>query len=554
MTFTGLAVGLGDRLRRAAPLLVIVGMFATLAAVQAGDPLVIDEMEFPRLAEAVAETGRPVYYRGEESVHHVGVFHPPGYAYALGGWIWLTGFTNSAVRAFGILVMLATAAVALNIVRQMGITHPVARAGFLALFLLHPLTVQSALLPDIDGSVMLLATAWVIRETVVLAQRGLAVAPVARLGLAIALMLGTKLTSALALGLVLGILLVRLGPRRGVLGTVMSSLIGAGLFLLGWAAVAWAADVPFAYPFEFTLASGLKGGAADTTVGELFGRLVPRGWLVFWLGVGLPILGLWGGSSVLRTWRSNPGLRPALPLALYSVLVYAFYSLITGPPFGFPKYHIAEVLTLALASAPLLAREWRLEHPNRGWLLVLAGLVVASAAWLGSSPASGSYDAPFAVLALGAIPVVGAAWWAVGGGAGPGTPLVAGLFAVLIAFNLGIDTFQAGEVESVRYFPGDEGFDETVAYLRGRVATGEAILAPKDIGSALNNHYFQVEYNLANLDDLETVVSDEVEYAVVRTGWDYSFLVFPAAEPVIEEFMDVDARIGDFIVYRATDG
>ena len=104
----------------------------------------------------------------------------------------------------------------------------------------------------------------------------------------------------------------------------------------------------------------------------------------------------------------------------------------------------------------------------------------------------------------------------------------------------------------LRNFPGDDGFDETVDYLRERVVTNEAIPAAEDIGSAVKkdrSRYSPTSERRRRGDD--GVRRNQLRRSQNRV--DDSFLVFPAAEPVIEEYMDVEARIGDFIIYRATD-
>jgi hypothetical protein len=37
---------------------------------------------------------------------------------------------------------------------------------------------------------------------------------------------------------------------------------------------------------------------------------------------------------------------------------------------------------------------------------------------------------------------------------------------------------------------------------------------------------------------------------VVRTNGDYSYLVFPQVEPVIEAEMDLLEQVGDFLIYE----
>jgi hypothetical protein len=50
---------------------------------------------------------------------------------------------------------------------------------------------------------------------------------------------------------------------------------------------------------------------------------------------------------------------------------------------------------------------------------------------------------------------------------------------------------------------------------------------------------------------LEAVLADpSVTYAVVRTKWDYSYIVFPEAQQAIERHMVLIEQIGDFLIYQ----
>jgi hypothetical protein len=110
---------------------------------------------------------------------------------------------------------------------------------------------------------------------------------------------------------------------------------------------------------------------------------------------------------------------------------------------------------------------------------------------------------------------------------------------------------QAGDTRSVRYFPGEVGFDETVAFLRSRVGPDDLILVPKDIGSATYNVYHEQETLFLDEDALTAVLADDdVPYVVVRTDWDYSYLVFPDVQPIIEREMILSDTIGDFLIYE----
>ena len=536
----------------------IVVVYLALALVQVDQSFVIDEMEFPRLAEAVAETGRPVYYRGEESPTHLGVFHPPLYGYTLGGWIGLFGFSEVAVRLFGVLLMIATAWIGTRTVKLLELAGRWGHPLFLSLFLLHPYVIQSSLLPDIDGTVLLFATVLLFYELTRVARTEESVGSSAmRLGLALALALASKLTSVIVIpALFVGILLGR-GLRRALLLTGLSTLVGGVVFLTAWWALASIADLPFAFPFEFTIQSGLKGGVSQAGIGELLRRLVPAPPTIYWLGVLLPTMAVVGTGILLAQWKSHPHRRVALMFSLWSFGAIAFFSMISGPPFGFPKYFIAAIPTMAIVgTVPVdMALDQPTSRSSARWLgLVLVVALAGLSAWrFVRISDDGPYAWPgylwtVALVAVAALVLASVIrrrdMWLL-------TLPVAALLTATLSYNMGMAAVQAVDERSVRYFPDEIGFDETVDRLQELVAPNDPILAPKDIGSATYNRYHEEEQLFLDLDLLAEVLADEdVEYAVVRKGRDYSFLVFPEAEPIIENEMDLFDEIGDFRIYK----
>jgi hypothetical protein len=456
--------------------------------------------------------------------------------------------------------MIGTAWIGTRIVSLLDIGGRWGPPLFLGLFLLHPYVIQSALLPDIDGTVLLFATVLLFYEVTRVSCRSESTRTSAlRLGLALALAFAAKLTSIIVLpamfvGLALGV-----GLKRASTLTGLAILIGSSVFLVTWGAVSALTGLSFAFPFEFTIQSGLKGGVGDVGIGDLLRRLIPAPYSTYWLGLLLPLMAVLGTGVVISQWRTRPTRRVALMFALWSLGVFCFFSLITGPPFGFPKYYIAALPTMALLG--VIATEWAQERLSVRSFAVFSGLLLVSgvavlAGWRFAEVSDdGRYSWPswLWMVALIAISAAGltAAIKTRGGRILP--IAVAAVFIATISYNTAMAAVQAAETRSVRYFPGEIGFEETVLYLQDAVDPDEPILAPKDIGSATYNHYHEQELLFRQLDQLEKVLDNEdLEFAVVRTDWDYSYQVFPEVEPLIEEEMDLVETIGGFLIYRRT--
>ena len=135
---------------------LIAFVFIALIFAQADKKFVLDELDFPIVAKATSESWRPVYYRGEGTPQHVGLYHPPLYIYALAAYVKVFGFSENTVRSFGLLCTLLTALLTVGIAARM--MHrdrlrffvPI----FCGLYLLNPYTIANTTLPDIDQTIL----------------------------------------------------------------------------------------------------------------------------------------------------------------------------------------------------------------------------------------------------------------------------------------------------------------------------------------------------------------------------------------------------------------
>jgi hypothetical protein len=540
--------------------LAAVAAYLILALPQTGQSLIIDEVEFPRLAEAIAETGHPVFYRGEETPAQTGVFHPPLYAFLLGFWVKLLGFSPAVVRLFGVLLMLATAWFGYRTLEEIGPKH-LEPGFFLLFFLLHPFVLQSALLPDIDSTILIFATTllgWALVRGV---TRELSLGRmIVAVGSALALVLACKLTALYAVPFVFGALLIARGPVLAAKVTAGASVLAAGIFLVVWRLVSWITDAPFSFPFEFTLQSGLKGGVSDLPLTTALRRLIPADWAMFWLGMPLLLMAVAGTIHVASRWRREPDRRVLLAFAAWAVGVLALYSLITGPPYGFPKYLVGAMPALAmLAAIPAASGAERLRVLGRwAWAVPLAVTPLVYLLYVQYSDGLESFRyfthpwfafLPVALVA-GLVLAVLARRRPDGWIRYSIAVLSVGGAALLFSHSFSVDLYQAQQESSIRYHPSEVGFDRTVTRMKELVRPDEPFLAPKDIGSAVYNRFHQQEIIFHDMDVLDRLLADPaVRYAVVRTEWDYSYAVFPEAQPVIERHMQLQETIGDFLIY-----
>jgi 4-amino-4-deoxy-L-arabinose transferase-like glycosyltransferase len=547
-----------------------VGFFLLLSLQQAGSLYVIDEAEFPYIGEATARTGIPVYYHGELRPTDVGIFHPPLYVYLLAGWIEVFGDSHVAVRCFGVLCQLLTAAFVMATVRLL---FP-RRADLLSsiallLYLTNPFVIASGLLPDIDGTVGVLALAAAVHVLVLIV---LSSRPTRRevllAGVTFGFALSTKLTTPLALA---PLMLVAFAvSRRGWLATgrdyLLSLVIGVTLFLAWWGTLAGLSTwMQFSYPFKFTYTSlTTKSGAAS-----LHDRLValrPLPMTLFWLDPILIMMTAAVLAGALWAWRS-PRARAVAIICAFALGTIVAYDVITTPVFRFPKYWIAAVPAATIACVSALG--WTLENAHVTWrrryspLLLGSGLAVGVALTIVSlqrkiptvtdmAPVRELVPTLFVIAVLAALAIV-AMRTRGGRTALVAFPVVAALLSAVLLHGTALASIQRSADYETRYYYGERGFSQVVADVRALSVQGRPIMAPKDVGFETGLPFYEDGFYLPDpsaLDDL--LSSGKIELVVTRKNFDYSEIVFPDAFALIRRRMDpiVDRPGSGFTVWR----
>lgn len=559
-------------------LLAAVGLFLLVSAQQLGQAYVIDEAEFPYIAEATSSGGLPIYYHGELRPTDVGIFHPPLYAYALAGWIQAFGNSHEAVRSFGVLCALLTAAAGAATLRLVVPRwHDAAAVGFVALYLLNPLTIASAILPDIDGTLGVLSLTLGLYVLVIVvtsprAQRW----HVPLAGLALGFAMSTKLTTPLALVPLFAIafLVSTRRPLRALADFAATLAVGVGAFLAWWGPLAAATTLDFSYPFQFTYDS-LVNKSGSVTLIERLALLRPHHITLYWLDPLLLLLTAAGGVFASLRAR-DPRARAVVLLVFFALGTVALYDVITTPVFRFPKYWIAAVpaatvvtiwLTVAVV-APASRLRWR--HHMSPVLLALSlitSLGISIVTFTRATDAGGStplqplrpvVGSLFAIGALGVlllavvrddnVRVTRRSSWRVGSSVLVGScVLVVGLHGMAQSLVLRSATY------STRYYFGERGFAQAVEDVRSLTPGGEAVLGPKDIGFEAKRPFYEDALLFPDPAALERLLKEgTIAVAVTRKDFDYSEPVFPTAFAVVRKYMvPVFNRPGEgFIVWK----
>jgi 4-amino-4-deoxy-L-arabinose transferase-like glycosyltransferase len=492
-----------SRLPAVLGLLLLAALYLWLLRPQLARPYVYDDVNFAFAARAVAETGLPRANAGYMSDRwdfsqreQWALWHPPLYVELLGLQFKLFGTSETSGRLLGAAFGLATAALVYLTGRALGAGGRLAReaTGLLgaAFFLLSPLAIQSALILDIDGTVLTFLLALLVYVLVRFPPERHPRALPALAGL-FALALWAKLTTPL--GLLACVLLVRVLAGRfhqALRELLVVGLGGSALFLATWALACLAFRMPFDMPFavtwiEFLDASGTSKDwlRSPTAIAQ---TLAPS---LLWTGPYLVPLFAAAGLARLRGYLATRKVQPVDLLVGFGLVVFVVYLIkLAG---GFPKYHIAMLPSWSVAVAALVVETvGRLALREIGLLAAAFALFGAYFArlptlWVyGYSPDLDNQLIVFpALLASAAIAALYLAT-----GRGLGRNLALALATMALAWGPVVERGIGRTDGSTTYFYGTHGQREAAALVDDLTRPDEFYAASKDVAwYAHNQHY-----------------------------------------------------------------
>jgi 4-amino-4-deoxy-L-arabinose transferase-like glycosyltransferase len=531
--------------------------FTILVVFQFWRPLMYDDANFFLGARAVAETGIPFSNQGWmgdrdnfSQRDQWALWHPPLYIYLLGLVAHLGGATPAVMRLPGLVGGLATGLLTAALAHELTPAPPAARrlaAGLAgALVLVCPLSVQSALILDIDFPLLLpLALLFLLVYVRVESTRGWPVCvPL------FALLLWAKMTNPLALLAVL----VTWQVLRGMFWRAARDLLGIGVggALLFGATLLWAAQAvgfPIDMPFGVNLAQwqgSADGARAAYASPDAFVSGLQASAL--WLGPGLLGLGLVAigirAAALVQDWRIR---KADLLIGLMILLVIGYVNKYAG---WFPKYEVALAPLLAVLGAPLLARAW---CGGSSALVVGLVLTLGLAAY---AVVAGQVGDDWAFRRTWALDPTPAAWLLALFGvafAWRRTAGSVGLAAIALGWSLATDVTQAGAPYSTGYFYGTTGTLEAAAWIDAHLPPSATYVAAKEVAILAHNQHYVDQESLWFLFSKGTPFYKTWAGEPVRAivAWEREpYIAFLASHSLeFVGYKEVD-RFGDYVVYQ----
>lgn len=370
----------------------VLAAYFWVTAAQLDAPFAWDEVNFFWNAEAIARHGVPYANAGFLSdrgtigkQYQYGLWHPPLYLYTLGLGFKLFGPSETTARGVGVVIMALTALGVYALARQT-IPTPARDWGALlavVIFLASPLVIQSALVLDIDGTVLtLLVVLWALAYLRLEDTHG------RRLVVALALLSGlfavalwAKLTTPFfLLGVVLVYQTLRGQPLRGLAHASAVGVFGGLLFWGTWDLACRQLGMPFEMPFQVTwleLHDAVGSGHSAELAERVESQALP---ILAWVSPYLVAVYVGAGVARLAALARRRRLEPVdFLLGVGTVIALVYFVKLAA---GFPKYHIAMMPFWAVVLAHWLTVSWaRLPRPAVPVLLVLTGEAVIGAAW-----------------------------------------------------------------------------------------------------------------------------------------------------------------------------
>lgn len=478
-------------------LALALAFYCVNAVHYAKEPLRIEESEWPPMAKAIYETGKPIIESDQthrlrfvenRTVDHsprFGAWHPPLYLYTLAASMPILG-THSPyrLRLVGAAGLLLSILLLFVIAREITPRWRLVGGVAAILALVHPLAIQGSLFLDIDPSIYMPLALLAIWLAIRYGKRSepLTLPQILAIACAIALVMWAKMTTSIdVLGaLVIWWLLARRPLRQAILEAVSFVVAGLALFFSTYALWCAVTGIPFSYTFQVTFIDKSNRLFSNWLFVEHAAH-----WHLRWFGAAVLLLALVYFVDLVRSFISKWRLRPMdLPFLMGACILiqYILLSPTDGTYQG--KYAFPALLMLLLPISWMLMREPMSRRSPAYW--ALAAIIGSVAALLlpdlltgltSLEVGYGSWTFELRILAgVGAALLL--AWWLGGQRRFAGGVIVV-MTAVLIA--QAVHSYRAN-TSPMYPIPDTAEFNAAVSDLNQTLRKGDIVIAVKDLG------------------------------------------------------------------------
>ena len=542
------------------------------------DPLVIDEAAFPYGASAILENGDPFFYNGETRPRDLALWHPPLYVYSLALHMLFWGTSIFSVRFFGIFCVLLTLVISFFILKRLTLNKQewlISINIFTLLYLFNPLMSESALVPDIDGTIAMPIIAGGLLHCVNLSKNKWTKIQFLWSIIFWVLIFSTKFTIAV-LFIPIYLVLILTMVSRPVLNLFVSFsaiLLGFFVFIFSWRISSILLDIPFRPPFDYFVYSLNRKSGGDNSFVNYFNSATSfDNRVLSWLGPSLLILFLLVSFFNFTNLSRNASKNTSLLFSFFAIYTLLIYNIFGGLPFTFPKYWVISVLPICLVVALFSASIFlKTNIALRSFDFRLIDLIVTVVLILvisinysfarkldanfGYSPISYlQYSLVTSVLFFllisiflfchSGIKIFRNTLY---------TILYSSLLASVIFFQFSTFALHRNAKYSTTYYFGEIGLKETILKVRNLTDPDDLILAAKDVGLQAERPFIEDALVVGmDEDQLSNYLSElPIQLVVTRNRFDYSESVYPNYFSVLRLSFNpiVDDSTTDFVVW-----
>ena len=520
---------------------------------------VIDEAAFPYGAIGVLEKGNPFFYNGETRPNDLALWHPPLYILSLALHMVFWGTSAFSVRLFGLLCIGVTALIVTLAFNKLAISkfhRDIALVVFLCLYIFNPLISESALIPDIDGTIAIPIITAGLLSCIALIKSGWSRGLFLTFVSIWTMLFFTKFTIALLFLPIFVFATMISGPNRtrNVLQGISSVFLGALIFASAWKMLSVVMKVPFQAPFDyftygFKNKSAVKSSLADYL--HIATHWDPR--ITMWIGPSLLLVSIVSLLSLVL--RSIKGKRfdPVLILPIFAFYSFFAYNIIGGVVFTFPKYWVICVLPLAMMISLELSRglinfaelspnlRTRLSRGSTGFVIAIAATLGIGAnyvfarrnGFISAFNLEANLNQMFINASITMI-FMTVLFKLRNANMPERVKFLNGMFAAVLFTSIFLAQFTVfathrNSQNSTTYYYNERGLSETISLVKEIAPPGTVIIAPKDVGIQSGVPYYEDAFvaPLPETEVLKYIELNEPSLVVTRNKFDYSEPVYP---------------------------
>lgn len=530
-------------------------------------PFLLDDASFVNAADAINKNGVPIFYEGEVEKEKIGLWHPPLYIYLLAASFWVFGVSEVSARLIGILFSSGTIILiyllSLEIFKDNQNKHLIALAGAFV-YSINPFVIQSAILIDIDTSILTFLTVLFIFVFIKTMQMRY-IKRLLILGILFGVLIWAKFGSPIFIILSLAAFyIINKEYKKGILDTSIIVLFGAAFFLLSWSIYTNLTQLPFLLPFQHNMTTG---SFSERGVRLLLKVMWGVKNISFWTTPPFILLVFVIFLERIRNFIKTKKLIYMDILLLCGMVIFIAYSIIRTNAYGFPKYYAPSIPVFSILIGEFIARSEPFEIFKHRYIPLIIGFLVISIYFIFvvGDPMLFPYKQEYEILIyknafthfitlsiyktiIYLLPVL--LFFIILNirtSATRSKMIAVSLIFALISTSIYVDGIQSQAKYSTTYNYGETGLREAAFYVKERTNSNDTIIGETDIGYYSERPYYRAFFLSSSPNQMQEVInSNNLPYLVFRSNDIWKNEV----KDVIASKYSLEDKIGSFVIYK----